>query len=121
MCLKTVDKETKKGNGVGYKVFDIDEWYHIFPQCQGDTRYKYGIWCEDRNKEDIVLPEGSYYKAGYHIYTTYKDAEQLSGWEETVRRVEYQDVVASGVQNGVSVIVARKMLIHTAKETKEKK
>ena len=79
MCLRTVDKKTKKGTGVGYKCFDIDEWYHISPEFQCRGRYYYDKWYTDDNQYKIEATNGELYQAGYHIFTKLEDAQLWGG------------------------------------------
>ena len=56
MCLKTVDKKTKKGTGIGYKAFESDLSHHFyFPYYGG--RIKYEQWYQDRAKGGIFTSD----------------------------------------------------------------
>ena len=118
MCLTVVDKKIRKGNGVGYKVFSIDRSYHlVFPYWGG--RIKYDYWYVDKSRRllRVSSDRDEFYPAGYHIYPKLEDAQDYvegwyGGWKLGIRRVEYQDVVASGREGSKLVIVAHKLLIH---------
>ena len=118
MCLDKLDKKTEKGTGVGWKVFGIDNSQDLIPIYLNRGHLKYNTWHEDkaRGKIEAGYPRFSYPK-GYHIFLKEGDT---SSWGRTqpfcnypqVRKVEYENVVASGSQDGFPVVVARKMLIH---------
>jgi len=127
MCLETVDAKTKKGTGIGYKSFRYNNQYHIRSEIlfrSGYNRYKYKKWYTaiDDDSEDYPL--------GFHIFPTIEEAKMWS-WGipfHPIRKVSYEDVVASGTQNTfkrgkisktLNVIVARRMYIYPKKETYE--
>ena len=120
MCLEKVDKITKKGTGIGYKVFARDGVGGIKPTDSEITRYKLNRWYKDKRTLPIKT-RGNHYPTGYHIFVNKEDALILNNEIRTARRVKYSDVVASGTQDttkswGTRVIVARKMYIYPKKE-----
>ena len=119
MCLSKVDKVTKEGNGVGYKVFANDGWGHIYPRCQGHNRYQYHRWYEDDNTNDCIYSPNQFmgrYPSGYHIFPAFEDAKGGCFFRPSIRKVKYEKVVASGTQNRTPVIVARRIYIYPKKE-----
>ena len=113
MCLQRVDKVTRKGTGIGYKVFTSDESYHTTFFVYGG-RIKYNVWYHDKATERICINDKKSYPAGYHIFLSLRGAEKwLPGGK--FRKVQYEDVVASGIQENHPVIVARKIYIMKGK------
>ena len=114
MCLNTVDAKTKKGTGVGYKVFVSDKWYHLsFQYCGG--RINYDEWYKDKAEGNLYcFPGYGYYRKGYHIFTTLEGAKKWAGRSmyRPIRKVEYRAVAASGTQQEHPVVVAREIYIH---------
>ena len=112
MCLGTLDKQVFSGKTrKGYKVVLCDKSGHICP-CYHGSQFKVGVWMEDPNTKPILLKDGKFYPTGFHIFLTQKDIKNycliVRG---TVREVEFDDVVASGKEGRVRVVVARKLFI----------
>lgn len=119
MCLNTVDKETKKGSGYGYKLFEdwngeLHPWFIGRGSVLAEEE-----WIAARGG---TLPVGKKkYRLGFHIFTTKAGAKALQEtnpfeYPEVIRRVKFKEVVASGKQgmgdlSFQQVIVARKMYI----------
>lgn len=114
MCLSSIDKKTRKGNGTGYKVFAMDDSYHPHFCIQGGrARVRYGVWMKDESRGVILIASTSHYKKGYHIYVNLSDAEHWHDRNyEVIRKVSYKNVVTSGAQIGKRIIVAREIYIH---------
>ncbi len=111
MCLDTVDKEIKKTKGFGWKrlVRNISGTYS--PCCKhGFLTFKPNEWVEDICDYTLGM-----YTTGFHIEDTRQGARAWFRIGNCVRKVLYQDVVATGIQDGTKVIVARKMMILEAK------
>lgn len=117
MCLDTVDSEVKKTKGFGWKVFKKyyfkEELYPRYKDLPYYKPYLVSVWVsETRLKRQIDSTYGGYYPTGFHIFDTHGSAR---AWERiargTIRKVEYDNVVATGCQNNKDVIVARKMKI----------
>ena len=75
-----------------------------------------GIWIEDRSQKTI---SGCYwpqsYKTGFHIIVDSTKDEVINAYnpddDNTIRRVFFKNVVASGTQIGLKTVVAREMFI----------
>ena len=124
MCLDKVDKEIKVKTRRGYKIFGGNTYY-IQPLIQtAGVPYPKDEWISDSRVMDIsglspVYIKGHYptvsYPAGFHIFLTMVSLERwrdIAGWHSCpVYRVEFDEVVASGTQEGARMVVARKMKI----------
>lgn len=122
MCLSKLDKETKQGNGVGYKLVEkTDNGKYICWDCmarKGTVEYAKNRWIEDANTEDIDAFIFTY-PTGFHIQLTkYRKPTYLGGDNRlnygrmeqlAMIMVKYKNVVASGMDRG-STIVARKLI-----------
>lgn len=110
MCLDTIDEKTKKGSGVGYKRFGIDDSYHLRFPYQGG-RPKLETWIGDKNSWDIIACDSNKYRTGFHIYRYLLEAKSKRLPAEKILKVKFKDVSASGTQGRQRIIVARKIYI----------
>ena len=128
MCLTHVDQQPQyPQTRIGYKVIDIkkngDLCNPYTTTTNGETTYNpIGKWTVD--KKDLQIPNTNQtrtYKSGFHIYDKVEDA-RFARWYAANRKVfqvEYDDVVATGVEEALrygfgdneKVIVARKMKV----------
>ena len=113
MCLDTVDKEIKKTKGFGWKVFDKENG-ELCASIQNSGPYPIGKWIEDEREGTLCFGT---YPTGFHIWVTEAGATPWyhPPWN-TLRKVEFADVVATGRQGYTRrashvVIVARKIKI----------
>ena len=127
MCLQTVDRQTFKGNGVGYKLFEpepftdkvnfyyktasgIDNVEIMFGgQKPGDTM-PVGVWIRDKKICHIPTIDASY-KCGFHIYHSKESLERYGEKKKYHYKVYYRNVVASGYESSHRVIVAKEIFI----------
>ena len=132
MCLDIVDTETKGDVKYAYKVFIDAEYMRYYPafykgaiwRFLGDISLELGWYLYKRfvrpyeiekwytsTKRVIQADSGTLYPSGFHCYTSKHDA--IFGNPFTAHlptlKIAIDDIVASGKQNGRSVIVARKM------------
>lgn len=107
MCLDTVDKEIKKTKESGWKVFKKGPRGLISLFFEGRV-FPIKKWITDRRKGNVDSDE---YQKGFHIYATKHAAKRFCFRGCVMRKVEFKDVVATGTQIGLKVIVARKMKI----------
>ncbi len=106
MCLSTVDEETKKTKGYGWKRLVRNEDGTYSPCLKHKyLAFKPNKWIEDKNKGSL-----GGYQTGFHIEDTRQGARSWP-WGDCIRKILYQDVRATGIQDGTKVIVARKMMI----------
>lgn len=113
MCLDTVDKEVKKTKGYGWKVFRRNEDGGLTP-CYYDrnkTGFTLNEWIKDKARGRIIAEGGGKYEKGFHIYDTRREARLSRHRGASIKKVLYDNVVATGVQCDDRVIVARKMKI----------
>jgi hypothetical protein len=139
MCLDRVDKTTKDGTKYAYKVFkSVNGEYHnfiyhpLFLSLLAPTYdclltvlsklakpYKIGRWYTS-SKRKICGCNKTKYPSGFHCFADKSAALTYIGYfgDEVVIKVEVEDIVASGVQEGWDrygksksnqVIVARRM------------
>lgn len=114
MCLDKLDPKPQAKGNYGYKLFTTErgELTSIF------TEYKYpvGRWMEDEKPAEPLPYQGqNQYPTGFHVFAS---LQGLGRWinnkpapKDRIRRVLIDDVVATGRQDGVKVIVARKIKI----------
>ncbi len=114
MCLDTVDKKPKYGDGQGWKVFRGGRGKLISPfaslVCSPNE------WIEDRNKCPVERIGCSSYPAGFHIYRSKDAAERAALYHDwIIKKVHYKDVVATGRQcswdRSFRTVVARQIYI----------
>lgn len=118
MCLDTVSKRTKHYK-VGWKIFKKDYgqkgrlWgWMIGPPSKYRNGYKKGVWLKDVIKGIILTSNLDEYPKGFHFYEKRKDAQyDCSGYPNVICKVKVRNVVASGLQTGCRVGVAKEMLI----------
>ena len=115
MCLSYLGdyRHINLDKGVGWKFFKINE--------KGKLKTPYLLfefpinrWVKDKAVKKIKfgLRRDQTYPAGFHIYLTKKDADDMSFCRGTiVKKVKYRNVVAKGYQGKHKVIVAREMLV----------
>jgi hypothetical protein len=129
MCLSRLDRKTLKPR-VGWKLFRYQPRFgktHTTPIC--DTRLSSEKWNLNRSGKRLLQTIGygnsKPYLSGYHVYAKRADAFRIAlewgrAWCMTtqknqprvvVRKVELRRVVASGRQDGCSIIVARALRI----------
>jgi hypothetical protein len=116
MCLSHVEEIPKqiKKRKIGWKMFygfnSEDLRPYLYPPNGNKLSifgYKIGKWYTSTKE---ILGFYPTYESGFHIYQTKKEAiSRHNSWN--VHKVEYDDVVAYGKQDGQRVIVARKMRI----------
>lgn len=127
MCLDRVydayDLFQKKipRSGIGYKLFRV-HGAKITSWNNGSYRYKPG-WNTDKSSDFINYGESQAYSAGFHVFKDEGDVIAfVSKWspslirkksDNRVLKIKYADVVAVGSQDGVTVIVAKKIFIYT--------
>jgi|Deesub1362A_J573_1020465.scaffolds.fasta_scaffold05460_10 hypothetical protein len=126
MCLTTIDSYDKiervKTEGTGYKWVAKSSMspvhYYTGMIANRTIMLKLGVWQKDSNTKFIVSSEGGAYQSGFHIFKSPEDAENwaaINGWlvhdEFLLVKVKYKEVVASGYQDGIKVIVARKIKV----------
>lgn len=109
MCLTTVDKKTKYTKRViGYKTMQMHS-DGTLSACFFGGRRTIGKTYTDRKRKPIQSDSGDEYPTGYHIYLDERDA---SGNRPIAKvKVRFSEVVASGRQAYIRVVVARRMTI----------
>jgi len=115
MCLSTVDKKTKKFL-YGWKVFSIRN-KKLIGQFETKRGYKtkgypIGEWINDVKTGEIEYSWKKYYKKGFHFYK-YKIDGENNVWlpREVLKKVKMRNIIASGIQLGRVVGVAKEMYI----------
>lgn len=114
MCLSKVDKVTKhKRRRIGYKVMHLKQdgtLHSEYRQCS--LARKVGKLYTDRSRGSLFASLDSGYPKGYHIYLNKQDAvsAKLYAFLRVVK-IQFSNVVASGMQMHKPVVVARKMTI----------
>ncbi len=115
MCLTAVDKTPKRTKGRGYKLYNtgVDGLLHtlLYGRYEG---HKIGKWYRDNRTNDIkdLFGGGPTYPAGIHIHRS-KVAARKWGKRDgrVIARVEYEDVVATGLEHTECTDVARRVRI----------
>ena len=111
MCLDYVNKEPVVAEGEGWKVVRSKN-KGLYPPIYGG-RYRTGRWVKDRARHLLYAEQSAKeYPAGFHIFARRLDAFGWKTRSEQVRRVSFRQVVATGRQDRVDVIVAREIYIH---------
>ena len=121
MCLDKVDKKLKiPENKIGYKVMLHYKGGIFRPLFYVGRNMDIGKIYNDRKRKPIFIDDTNY-PTGYHIYRNLCEAKRTRiGYEyETVVKVKFDNVVASGTEHGNSVIVARRMTLLEIIEDKE--
>lgn len=117
MCLDKVDKVTRKGKGIGYKVFFVRDGklYHWFNPVRSDNPNPLPIeeWIDDPNDGTLTIGKGKEYRQGFHVFKELNNEIEKfkSDLRDEVYKVKYKDVVASGMNERIKCVVARKMYI----------
>jgi hypothetical protein len=130
MCLDYLKKiPLKKINGkyYGYKVFRGEPKRSrngkfskglLYGKYYNTTvAYSYDQWYKTQNDSFLWLGGDKGYKCGFHIYSTKKEAEQIAkkltlpSYINTIRKVEFKGVLATGVEGLSYVIVAKQIRI----------
>ena len=113
MCLYKLKPLSKHivNRKYGYKVFRTDKENLCFPYQKGNIKkHKWNIDSKTYFLYTTDYPEG--YLTGYHLFTNKKHAKYYCfNTGDVVKKVEYDNVVATGEQTGFNVIVARKFRI----------
>ena len=113
MCLGSVDKTIKVTKGVGWKCFLGTEDKLEGLCTHSEQPFKQGVWITDPSSGKLY----GGYETGYHMYRT-KGACERAGWRyNSIRRVDFRSVTATGTNSGFRAVVAREIYIHP-KETK---
>ena len=114
MCLATLDKEITVEKGTGYKVYcTARRRKKAYPIYRGGPQ-KTHTWIRDKRKLELQASSGEPYRTGYHVFLNLKDAKRLRRLRcpgESIRVVEFRDVVAQGIQWGAQTVVARQIKI----------
>ncbi|KKN81695.1 hypothetical protein LCGC14_0316070 [marine sediment metagenome] len=115
MCLTTVDKTPKRTKGRGYKLYNTGPDGQLYSLLYGrDKGHEIGKWYRDYRTVAINNPFGfgPTYPAGIHIHRSKHDAQK---WGKhvgrVIARVEYEDVVATGLEHTERTDVARRVRI----------
>jgi len=116
--MDKVNNYYKKNEGTGYKIFDKDKnrfYPEIMPLscCKGG--YEIGKWYKS-NKVDIFynhLDKSKTYPSGFHIFDNCRE-DVIWFWCATqrgTRKVKFRNVLCSGSQGCLDVVVAEEMMI----------
>jgi hypothetical protein len=134
MCLDRVDAKTKKDVKYAYKVFDTLRGKRYYPLAYEGALWR-TLWyisfelywflytrfggtydishMYTSSKRRIKAMDGTRYRSGFHCFVNETDAKAYSDvgciTETPIVKVAIEDIVASGEQDGLDVIVARKM------------
>ncbi len=108
MCLSKADKQPRKlRSKFGYKSYQS---LHAGKRKAPYTEVYYepvGVWNFDHNTFNMTDEDAKFYPVGYHVWMTRKAAVENAYRGDLVAKVEYSDVVATGIQNNRVVAVAR--------------
>lgn len=140
MCLDILTEKYDPpllGLKEGWKVFRFDAFgleFEYFEYLQIREKWrssKIGQWIKSTNTA-IHINSKEYYHSGFHIFDFethaihYNKHNKLRGWcgiganaDRTIIKVQYDEVVACGFQDGYSLTVARKLYIPNSKELNE--
>lgn len=116
MCLERVTKRYQKPTNKVIWVYKKFTFYGnkiLFHYQGGSTSV--GVWVKSSNRNlisDLATGEEQNYKSGFHAYSVFKQAQKILGkHDKKILRVKFRKVVAEGVQDGASVVVAKEMYI----------
>lgn len=132
MCLSELKEFTPRKDGIGYQV--KRKWklgrYPLYGAlfrneknteiCSGRMSHclKKNRWYK-ANKKDIItysfFSTKRAYESGFHVYTGLKSAQEMyargNKIGKCIVKVKFNDVVATGLQHGKRVVVARRIKI----------
>lgn len=123
MCLNSISNkpfkpEKENGHNVGWKIFSMDDYYHIYPQFQSSKIFKINRWIHEKSMregknefDDIRASDNQLYEKGFHIYLSKEDAMKNNFFHEKMRKVYYRKPVAYGYQAHKKVVVAKEIFI----------
>jgi len=121
MCLKQLDQfHIRKQNGkyYGWKIFHKNGKHLSGRFFNTSHIYLVNQWIHDRRRARIIT-YGLSYVPGFHIYTSKKEAKlSIFKQYETVRKVEFREVVQLGKEYAAKVVVAKQMKILPVKYSK---
>lgn len=114
MCLSKVTNKHKKNEGIGYKlVYLLTDGVRTKYAYE---YYKFNRWYRAKVSSSGCVVKSDKYKKGFHIYKNKKDVlDELHFLRPygyiliDIVKVQYKDVIASGTDEGYSVIVADKI------------
>ena len=116
MCLDKLQEFPVKRK-YGWKIFSTKEGLRspFFRR----TRYRINKWFDSREcsrGREVLVDFNHTYRVGFHIYVRRGDARTKPAWElwprtYCLKKVEFKEVLATGVEDGGKVIVARWMKI----------
>ena len=119
MCLNKVTEEFDPPDPaikIGYKCFyatrtNQSTMCYSAPLQKFDKFFNVGEWTEDNNIGRVE----HIYNVGFHIFREYNDAAVYTlhflGSINSICKVEYTNTVATGYQQNMPVVVARKIRI----------
>ncbi len=124
MCLYVITnnyKRTRKVEGEGWKYFAVYKdvgvpQFMYYPLRRGQERWDVpvGKWIKAANGT-IFTSGTNHYRKGFHIYSDASllpvGATRLPQHIPMLFRVKYRGVVATGLESGCPVVVAREMYV----------
>ena len=120
MCLDRLEKfpvrKNKDGWVVAWKVFIVPAWKKKTSGFLDFACRTGGVYAGEKvhvATSGKVGAPGWRYRAGFHTYKTEYAAQKIASRFVVyiVRRVLLKDITATGYQDGLRVIVARKMIV----------
>jgi len=112
MCLNKIKKKYSKNDRmiVGYKIF-IKQKDKLFPCFRKRVKpYKFGKHYRATNGK-IAINNFDKYDAGFHAFTSSKEARRICSKFEAVCEVFLWDIRAEGIDSKRKTIVAKNMMI----------
>ena len=116
MCLDKITSTSPTPSGVGYKVF-LKRGRQFYQVYHGPRESLPRLTKKWLNEKDFgygykLISEYISYRAGWHIFTTLKDAIiWRPDLRRTVRKVKYRNAHTLGRQTNLDVIVAKEIYI----------
>jgi hypothetical protein len=112
MCLDRLEKFPVRKNAdgwiVAWKVFEKRGDYLKFPSRKAKS---FSVGSRVHRAQGGIIGISPTYQSGYHAYKTRAEAFGGPYVFGSIRRVLLKDITATGYQNGLRVIVARKMIV----------
>lgn len=121
MCLDRLDPKVRPrkvgGKIYAWKVLDVRDDQRLAPPWFGNDRSTpIGVWLNSKAYSNRQLGircrfDNHIYQPGFHAYVKKEDALSELYTFRRARKIELQDVVATGWQEGMEVVVAKRMKI----------
>ena len=105
MCLQKLEdfnvRLNKDGVGTGYKVFRQFKGKLFGEYARTGKERRTDIWLKEENfrpqrSDDGLERIGKRYKRGWHVFLTWKAAENWRSEGQHIRKIKFKDIVATG-------------------------